>query len=59
MSCILPGFREIEIGDISLGVILDTLVPSYRETLSPTLIPTYQGRSVVRREGPSGDTGLA
>ena len=40
-----------------MGAILDTLVPTYRETLSPTPIPTYQGRSVVRRVGSVGDTG--
>jgi hypothetical protein len=57
-SDILPGFREPELGESSLGVVLDTLVPTYRETLSPTPIPTYQGRSIFRRDGSVGETGL-
>jgi hypothetical protein len=57
-SFILPRFREPELGESSIGVVMESLVPSYRETMSPTPIPTYQGRSVVSRVGTSGDTGL-
>jgi len=55
---ILPRFREPELGEISIGVVMESLIPSYRETMSPTPIPTYQRRSIVSRVGTSGDTGL-
>jgi hypothetical protein len=38
---LIPGFRESEIGEISLGVVMDSLVPSYKEIISPIPIPTY------------------
>jgi hypothetical protein len=56
-SCIILGFRESEIGDCSIGAVLDTLVPSYRETTTPIPLPTYQGRNVIRQEGISSEVG--
>jgi hypothetical protein len=44
-SSILPGFRESELGESSIGAVLDSLVPSYKEALSPIPIPTFQGRN--------------
>jgi hypothetical protein len=55
-SSILLGFREPKLGESSPGAVMDTLVPIYRETMSSTPIPTYQGRSEVRRIGPIGDS---
>jgi hypothetical protein len=57
-SYFFPGFRDPELGESSIGVVLESLVPSYKETLSPTPIPTYQGMYVVSRVRTSGDTSL-
>jgi hypothetical protein len=54
----LSGYRELEIGDSSLSVVLDSLVPNYRETRSPTPLPIYQGRSVIERKGHVGEASL-
>jgi len=56
---ILPGFREYEIGESSIEAVLDTLIPSYKEVLSPIPIPTYQGRNVYRKLEPGGVLGCS
>jgi hypothetical protein len=33
--CIILGFRESDLGDNVIGEVLETLVPTYREVLSP------------------------
>ena len=52
-------------GDNSIGEVLETLVPSYREALSPIQLPTFLGRTVYhrpvseggsRQSGPTGET---
>jgi hypothetical protein len=50
-----PGYREPELGDSSLSVVLDSLVPNYRETRSPTPLPVYQGRTVIGKKGTGGE----
>jgi len=55
VSNIFPGYREPEIGESSLGVVLDSLVPDYRETQSPTPLPVYQGRTVIGKKGIGGE----
>ena len=54
-SYIFPGYRELELGDSSLSVILDSLVPNYRETQSPTPLPVYQRRIVIGKKGTGGE----
>jgi hypothetical protein len=39
----LSGLSEIVSDDNNLDVVLDTLLPSYKEFLSPTSLPTYLG----------------
>jgi hypothetical protein len=36
------------LGESSLGVVLESLVPDYREITSPLPIPTYQGNSIYK-----------
>jgi len=43
---ILPGCRESEMGDSGIGEVLDTLVPSYIEVLTPIQLPTFLGRTI-------------
>jgi hypothetical protein len=57
-SSFLTGFRELELGENSLGVVLDSLVPTYKGILQLVPIPTFQGRSVVSTEGSSHTNGL-
>jgi hypothetical protein len=33
-----------EVGDSSLGVVLDSLVPYFRGSLTPTPLPFFQGQ---------------
>jgi hypothetical protein len=40
---LLPGLSESELGDSTLGVVLDSLLPSYKEVISPTPLPTFLG----------------
>jgi hypothetical protein len=61
-SNIVLGYGEHVSSDHSLERIISALVPSYSETSSPTLIPTYLGKEVVVRtisighhRAPSGD----
>jgi hypothetical protein len=56
---ILLGCRESELGDSAIGEVLETLVPSYREYLTPVQLPTYLGRIVFHRQGPEGDSDQA
>jgi hypothetical protein len=53
----LSGLSESEPGDSTLGVVLDSLLPSYKEVLSPTPLPTYLG-SYSLHKLPATDTGL-
>jgi hypothetical protein len=43
--CHLPGLTESELGENTLGVVLDSLLPTYKEVLSPIPLPTYRGIS--------------
>ena len=52
----LLGLSEFEPGDSTLSVVLDSLLPSYKEVLSPTPLPTYPGSSLFKF--PSTDTSL-
>jgi len=40
---LLPGLSESEPRDITLGVVLDSLLPFYKEVISPTPLPTFLG----------------
>jgi hypothetical protein len=40
-----------------LDTLIDTLIPTYREALSPIPIPTFQGRSVYHKLEPGGVSG--
>jgi hypothetical protein len=48
-SNIVLGYGEPVSSDHSLDRIISALVPSFSETSSPTLIPTYLGKEVVVR----------
>jgi hypothetical protein len=54
---ILSGYRELELGESSLGEALETLVPLHREVVTPLPIPTFQGRKVLQIFGPLGLSG--
>jgi hypothetical protein len=47
---VLSDTRDSAPGDTTLGNILNTLVPTYKETLLPVPLPTFQGRSLIHRE---------
>ena len=52
----LPRLSESEPSDSELNVVLDSLLPYYKEVLSPTPLPTYLGSSLFKF--PSTDTSL-
>jgi hypothetical protein len=52
----LPGLTESETGENTLGVVLDSLLPSYKEVLTPTPLPTYRGPTL--HNSPATDLGL-
>jgi hypothetical protein len=54
--CRLPGLTESDLGDNTLGVVLDSLLPSYKEVLSPIPLPTYMGITPYTLS--DSDTGL-
>jgi hypothetical protein len=43
----ISGFSESELGDSTSGVVLDTLILTYKEVLSPIPLPTYLGKIVL------------
>jgi hypothetical protein len=43
----LSGLSETETDDNTTGVVVESLLPSYKEVLSPTPLPTYQGSSLI------------
>jgi hypothetical protein len=52
----LPGLSDTEPVASTFGVVLDTLLPSYKEVLSPTPLPIFRGSSLLNL--PSADLGL-
>lgn len=40
--CLLK-MREPDLGENTLGAVLDTLLPSFKEVILPTPLPTYLG----------------
>ena len=53
-DCILPGFREPELGDSDIGDVLESLIPSYRVVQSLIQLPTFRGRFVYHRPNTIG-----
>jgi hypothetical protein len=47
------------LGDSAIGEVLETLVPSYKEVLSPVHLPIFQGRSAYHNTGSAGDSDLS
>jgi hypothetical protein len=50
-----PGYREPDEGDSSLSVVLDSLVPFFRETKSPVPLPVFHGSSVYGKTKCGGE----
>jgi hypothetical protein len=48
-SLCLSGQRESEPIDSDIGNVLNALLPSYKEVLEPTPLPTYQGATLHNR----------
>lgn len=58
-DCLLPSFREPELGDSDIGNVLESLIPYIREVHSLIHLPTYRGRFVYHRPDPDGGSGFS
>jgi hypothetical protein len=45
------------LGDIELGIVLESLFPTIREVQVPINLPIYKGRSIYHRPNPDGEVG--
>jgi hypothetical protein len=54
-SDLFLGYREPDLGDSSLSVVLDTLVPNYRKNKSLIPLPVYQGSLFIGKKRCGGE----